>query len=312
MDNLKLIREVKESMPDSIAAIGYGSGIFKQTGYSKNEVPDKDIILVVDNFRSFLLEDLEKNPSHFSDDFDRRILEKIKDKTNYYNNLGCLKFYKDNVHYKVMIISKEALEFDLKTWKYFGMAGRLTKPILYDDIPKELERLIKRNRTNALITALLYNSQDRIKRKAFYQTISKMTYMYDFRTILPGEKKTKSDDIVKGAIDWFDNYYLYNQILQEKTIMEINGNNYINKHPLDLVDSLPENLSTYIKKKLNVSSAKELTEEYIKDVSRAIDLYLLRTNLPNSVRLAIASSSTLGAKETIKHGFQKFKKHLKH
>lgn len=298
MNNLELIKDVKDSMPESIGAIGYGSGVFKQTGYSKDEVPDKDIILIVDNFRNFLLEDLEKNPSHFSDDFDRKVLEKIKDKTNYYNNLGCLKFYKDNIHYKVMIISKEALEFDLNTWKYFGMAGRLTKPILYDNLPNDLENLIKKNRTNAIITALLYDSKTFIDKKDFYQNVAKLTYMYDFRTVLPGEKKTKALDIVNGSLKFYDDYYLNNDIfiVRKDTI--------VNPHPIELIDELPENLKNYIIKHLK-------NENDLNEVRKVIDSYLLRTNFNNSIRLAIASSSTLGAKETIKHGMQKFKKFLK-
>lgn len=311
MSNLELIEDVKESMPESLAAIGYGSGVFRQNGYTKDEIPDKDIILVVDDFGDFLSKDFEMHPDHFSDDFDQRILNKKRKK--YYDNLGCLKFYKDKVRYKVMVIAKKALEYDLKTWSHFGMAGRLTKPILYNfgNIPEELDTLIHDNRTNALITALLYDSSDKIEKKDLYRTISKMTYMYDFRTILPGEKKSKSDDIVDGAIDWFDSYYLYNDILLENQIMEIDGNTFINNHPLKLIDKLPKNLSNYIKKKLNVSSSKELSKSDIERVSKIIDSYLLKTNLINSIRLAIASSSTLGAKETIKHGIQKFKKYLK-
>ncbi|MBR3898516.1 MAG: hypothetical protein IKJ43_04495 [Bacilli bacterium] len=311
MEDIKLIEDVKASMPESIAAIGYGSGVFRQKGYAENEVPDKDIILVVDDFGNFLSEDFEMHPEHFSDDFDKRVLNKKRKR--YYDNLGCLKFYKDNIHYKVMVISKKALEHDLTTWSHFGMAGRLTKPILYNtaSLPGELDSLIHQNRTNALITALLFNTSDKIDRKDLYRTISKMTYMYDFRTILPGEKKTKSDDIVEGAIDWFDSYYLYNEILSENPIMDIDGNTFINKHPIELIDRLPNSLSNYIKRKLKVSSSEELSKKDIDIISKIINNYLFRTNLINSIRLAIASSSTLGPKETIKHGLQKFQKHLK-
>lgn len=311
MSNTELIENLKTTMPDSLAAIGYGSGIFRQTGYGKDEIPDKDIILIVDDFGEFLKEDYEMNRQHFSEDFDKRVLKKERKK--YYDNLGCLKFYKDNVHYKVMVISKKALYHDIRTWRHFGMAGRLTKPILYSqvNIPEDLEMMIKKNRDNALITALLYNDSDIIERKDLYRTISKMTYMYDFRTILPGEKKSKSDDIVAGAIDWFDSYYLYNELVSERGIMNIDGNNYINNHPFELIDTLPTDLAEHIKKQLNVSSSKELKIDDKKKISRAINSYLLKINLINSIKLAIASSSTLGPKETIKHAFQKFQKHLK-
>ena len=191
------------------------------------------------------------------------------------------------------------------------MAGRLTKPILYDfkGIPNELEKLIKKNRSSALIAALLYNSKDIIERKDLYRTISKMTYLYDFRTILPGEKKSKSDDIVEGAIDWFDYYYLYNPM--RESLMDVDGNTFINNHPIELIDELPESLSNYIRRKLNISSSKELKRSDLEKISKAIDSYLLKTNFINSIRLAIASSSTLGPKQTIRHGIGKVKKHFK-
>lgn len=306
MDNLKLIKDVKESMPESIAAIGYGSGVFKQAGYGKDEIPDKDIILVVENFRDFLIEDIKENPNHFSEDFDRNVFKRNKDKTKYYNNIGCLKFYKDNIHYKVMIISKNALEYDLKTWKYFGMAGRLTKPIIYEDIPKKLNDLIENNRKNALITALLYNSSNIMEKEDLYETLSKLTYMYDFRTILPGEKKTKAKDIVNGAMKFYDEHYLTSELIER------DKNKIINNHPVELISDLPENLRNYILKDIKASSLEDIIETDSIKIQKSINKYLLKTNLINSVRLAIASSSTLGAKETVKHGIQKFKKHLKH
>lgn len=305
MNNLELINEVKASMPESIAAIGYGSGIFKQIGYSKDEIPDKDIILVVDNFRQFLIDDYDMNPEHFSPDFDKRVLQDKKDKYKYYKNLGCLKFYHNNIHYKMMIISNSALEYDLKTWAYFGMAGRLTKPILYGDIPEKLERLILRNRQNALITALLYNTDDEMSKEQLYKTISKLTYMYDFRTILPGEKRTKSDDIVNGAMNKFDESYA------ESSIITVNNGLITNPHPIELIDTLPVSLANHLYDELKIDSSNDLTKQDIERVKKAIEKYFRKTNLINSIRLAISSSSTLGKKETVKHAVQKFQKHLK-
>ena len=303
MNNIELINEVKNSLPESIAAIGYGSGIFKQSGYNENEVPDKDIILVVDNFRQFLLDDYNKNKDHFSPDFDIRVLQDKKDKYNYYKNLGCLKFYHDNVHYKMMIISEDALEYDLKTWTYFGMSGRLTKPILYGEIPEKLERLIMKNRQNILTTACLYNLNDQMTKEELYKTISKLTYMYDFRTILPGEKKSKSDDIVNGAIDKFDEIY--------SPLLTIQDGIVINPHPVDLIEELPISLVRHIYERLDIYNCKSITKDDLEEVSKAIDNYFMRTNFINSIRLALSSSATLGPKETIKHGINKFQKHLK-
>lgn len=298
MDNLEIIENLKTNLPPTVVIIGYGSGIYRQAGYKSDEKPDKDVIIITEDFNDFLINDYEQNPHHFSDDFDKRILLKKKEKSKFYSNLGCLKFYQDGIHFKAMVISRKALEEDLNTWKYFGMAGRLTKPILYQSIPETLERQIETNRKNILITALLFNSMDKLSESDLYNTISKLTYMYDFRTILPGEKKTKSSDIVNGSFDFF------NQTYGQSDIISVENGIIVNPHPIESINELPDNLKDYLNKHLKDHN-RDL--EYI---SKIINNYFRKTNLPNSIRLALSSSTTLGKKETIKHGLSKVKKHF--
>ncbi len=297
MDNLEIIEKLKNDLPQVLAVIGYGSGIYKQTGYNQNEKPDKDVIIVTEDFKDFLIEDYEKNPHHFSDDFDKHILIKKKEKDKFYSNVGCLKFYHNNIHFKAMIISKKALEEDLKTWKYFGMSGRLTKPILYGNISQELDKAIQNNRNNILITALLLNKQNTLTPNELYNTISKITYMYDFRTILPGEKKSKAKDIVNGAYNFFEQTYGTSLLIQRKS------NIIYNNHPIEYIDKLPDNLKKYIYDNLK-------NKEDLEKLSKIIENYFRKTNFPNSIRLALSSTATLGKKETIKHGLSKVKRHF--
>ena len=302
MDNLDIIENLKADLPDTIAVIGYGSGIYKQTGYTKDEKPDKDVIVVAEDFKDFLIADYEKNPDHFSEGFDKRILSNKKDKEKFYSNVGCLKFYHDGIHFKAMVISKGALAEDLKTWKYFGMAGRLTKPILYRNIPEDLEEAINRNRDSILITALLLQNSDFLSTNELYNTISKLTYMYDFRTILPGEKKSKSSDIVNGAFDFFDSTY------GQSHIITIHDDIINNPHPIKLINTLPENLKNYIIKRFDIDEHISATD--LQNLSQIINNYFRKTNFPNSIRLALSSGTTLGKKETIKHGLSKVKRHF--
>ena len=297
MDNLEIIEKLKNDLPQVLAVIGYGSGIYKQTGYNQNEKPDKDVIIVTEDFKDFLIEDYEKNPHHFSDDFDKHILIKKKEKDKFYSNVGCLKFYHNNIHFKAMIISKKALEEDLKTWKYFGMSGRLTKPILYGNISQDLDKAIQNNRNNILITALLLNKQNTLTPNELYNTISKITYMYDFRTILPGEKKSKAKDIVNGAYNFFEQTYGTSLLIQRKS------NIIYNNHPIEYIDKLPDNLKKYIYDNLK-------NKEDLEKLSKIIENYFRKTNFPNSIRLALSSTATLGKKETIKHGLSKVKRHF--
>jgi translocator assembly and maintenance protein 41 len=305
MNNLDIIDELKENIPESIGAIGYGSGVFKQTGYSEDEKPDKDLILIVKNFKQFLIDDYQMNPDHFSKDFNSNILYKAKEKNDFYDNLGCLKFYHNNIHFKMMVISKDALCEDLTTWKYFGMAGRLSKPIIYRDLPEDLENYILNNKQNVLITALLSTEKDQMSTSELYNIISSLTYKGDFRTILPGEKRTKASDIVNGALEYFDSNY------KESPLLRSNGNTIYNDHPLALIDFLPTNLKETIYSKLNIQENSQLTDEDISKTKEIINEYFRQTNFINSIRLAISSGTTLGKKETIKHGIAKFQKHLK-
>lgn len=305
MNNLQIISSLKENMPKSIATIGYGSGVFKQVGYDKDEKPDKDVILIVDDFKQFLIDDYEMNPQHFSKDFNKKALYKKREKSNFYSNVGCLKLYNDNIHFKVMIISKAALEYDLATWKYFGMAGRLTKPILYQNIPEELENAIKQNRQSILITALLLNEEETLSKIDLYNTISKITYMYDFRTNFHAEKKTKSNDIVGGALNFFEKEYGQNPILNQ-----MDDEHVYNSHPIELISTLPTNLKNTIYSKLNKKD-EEITEEDLTKIKKIIENYFKKTNFPNSIRLALASGSILGFKGSAKHVLQKFKKSMK-
>lgn len=297
MTNIETINSLKQSMPKSIAAIGYGSGIFKQTGYQENEKPDKDVILVVDDFKQFLIEDYEMNPEHFSKDFNKNILYKKNEKTNFYNNLGCLKLNHNGIHFKVMVVSKSALEYDLKTWKYFGMAGRLSKPILYQDMPANLEKAIIKNRENMLITSLLLNSEDKLNKIKLYETISKITYLYDFRTIFHAEKKTKSSDIVGGSLQFFENEY------GENPIARINDDIVYNTHPIELINSLPSNLKNTIYSEFNKKPVMSYEE-----LSQIIENYFKKTNFTNSIRFALSSGAILGVKGSAQHVLQKFKK----
>ena len=53
-----------------------------------------------------------------------------------------------------------------------------------------------------------------------------------------------------------------------------------------------------------------ITKEDLKRISTIIKHYFRKTNFPNSIRLAISSSTTLGREESIKHGLSKVKKHF--
>ena len=137
-----------------------------------------------------------------------------------------------------------------------------------------------------------------------YNTISKLTYMYDFRTILPGEKKTKATDIVSGAYDFFAKHYGHNRFIKTNT------NYIINPHPIYSIGQLPDEISIYLINKLKNIDVEDMKKEELEQISKFIKMYFAKTNFINSLKLAISSSSTLGRKETVKHGLSKVKRYF--
>ena len=63
--NLEIEKFIKKR-PEVKAAYGYGSGIFKQSGYTDKDKPQIDLILVVDNLKDWHLKNIKLNPKDYS------------------------------------------------------------------------------------------------------------------------------------------------------------------------------------------------------------------------------------------------------
>lgn len=296
MNNVELIEEIREKMPESIAGIGYGSGMYRQKGYAANEKPDKDIILVVDNLYRFLSEDYFLNPGHFYDGAERRYRTiRDKDYKFFYNKIGCLKFTEGQYRFKVLIVEKDALLCDLKTWKSFALAARLAKPIVYSDLPEEIENLILYNRNSVVLATLLLDSHNDIAINNFYKNLSNLSYIGDWRMITHSERATKSSDIVDGAFDEFEKMYGENSLLNRV------GDVVNNIHPVELIKELPTDFQNYLMKNLdNVKSLKEL--------EKMVYNYFFYKNLTNSPLLMYSCCKTLGLSKSTSHVMAKRRK----
>ncbi len=301
MNDLDIIEELKKDLPETIAGIGYGSGFYRQKGYSKDAKPDKDIIFVVDNLHKFLAEDYQMNPEHFSAGTGKKYKQvKTKKASFFYHKLGCLKFQKDSYHFKLIIVEKEALLYDVLTWKKYGIAARLSKPIIYGHIPHDIENAILYDREAAIITALLSQPKDEITKTELYNAISGFSYMGDWRMITHSEKKTKAGDIVEGAFGEFENIYGTSPLL--KTQNDIIQNN----HPVELIDMLPEGIKNHLLKKFDLMDFNYSQEE-LEKLSKAIEEYFIITNMVNTPLLMYSCYKTLGVKKTIGHALSKRK-----
>ena len=72
--NENVINFVK-NRPEVVAAYGYGSGIFKQSGYTSKDKPQIDLILVVDDLKKWHKENMKANPKDFHSN--RGLMKKI-------------------------------------------------------------------------------------------------------------------------------------------------------------------------------------------------------------------------------------------
>lgn len=302
MNNIELIEDLRENLPESVAGIGYGSGMFYQKGYSANEKPDKDVILVVNNLHRFLTEDYQMHPEHFPKNASKKY-GKIENKNvKWFNNkIGCLKFSHNAVNFKLLITEKDALLYDLLSWNHFSLAGRLSKPITYGNIPEEIEDALRINCDNILKAALLATPEAKIVPEELYKTIAKLSYNGDIRMVLNFEKQSKATDIVDGSFNYFEQIYGRNPILT------YDGDKIVNPYSVDFFDDLPASFVNDVISKLNNEDLDKLADDdNLKEtLQMAINDTFYKKNLINSLFLLYSCERTLGPKQAISHAITK-------
>ena len=62
----KNIEEFINKRPDVVAAYGYGSGVFKQAGYTSKDKPQIDLILIVDDLKEWHKKNFKLNRKDYS------------------------------------------------------------------------------------------------------------------------------------------------------------------------------------------------------------------------------------------------------
>ena len=62
----KNIEEFINKRPDVVAAYGYGSGVFKQAGYTSKDKPQIDLIFVVDDLKEWHKKNFKLNKKDYS------------------------------------------------------------------------------------------------------------------------------------------------------------------------------------------------------------------------------------------------------
>lgn len=278
----EFINEFLNQRPNVIGAFGYGSGVFKQLGYNNKDNPQIDLILVVDDIKSWHKENINKNPKDYSfigkNFFMKASIKKIKGLTGI--------TYQSNIKYKNHLFKYGVIEYcdfvkNLETWDSFYVAGRLQKPILVIKSNNVIDDLIIKNRRNACKIGLLCLDEKTVSN--LFLTICKLSYTGDTRMTV-AENPHKVNNIVGASYDKFMMMYNFDDLYK------INGKKI--EYNINL-DNLPSSLSKINKTK------KDILE------------YLYNLNKKESFNQTIKGLKTNGIIKSFKYGFAKILKKFK-
>ena len=208
--NLKSITEEFKA-PISMS-IGYGSGVFEQSGYhqtnSDNSNLQIDLIHVVDNTREFHGHNLNQFYNHYSmlKYGGVRLVE-------FFQNLAVGMYFNPFVRLKgnlikYGIVSTENLLRDLSEWNNLYIAGRLQKPVKFVNMNKSMILLLNEyNLKSAFTVALLLNNKKSLLNQSIFESITLISYLGDPRMRIGGENPNKIKSIVKKQLSNFQTLY---------------------------------------------------------------------------------------------------------
>jgi len=297
------IKEFMETKPKFIDIIGYGSAVKMQSGYKNDTKKQIDIIATVNDSLTWHEQNRKENPKEYNR-LAMHLLSPILHlgtDISYVSNIP----YDDN-YFKIGVIDKFDFLYDLENWSNFYMAGRTQKPIMVVAGDEKIENAIIRNRTSALITSLILNSDKVIDEKVLFETLCSLSYLGDVRMALKFENPNKVRNIVSAELDEFKNiysqlnkdlYYTNNGIIVPNTEKILSEVRYL---PSNLVNHLTENQINF----------DNLTMEDLKKLKEYIIEYLKSINFKSSIAQPIKSASINNTQSSMVYLKEKRKKYI--
>ncbi len=258
-------RVVKKYNPEF--AFAYGSGVFRQKGYSDKDKPMVDFLFGVGSAFDWHKNNLIKNAEDYSltaRTFGTGFVNYLHDKGAkvYYNAFVKL----DNHEIKYGVISIKDLIGDLQKWKHLYVAGRLHKPVKVVKSTLLLNRAIETNLNHAVNTAL-FCLPEKFAEQEFYESIAGISYLGDSR-MKNYENPDKVKNIVCKNFEEFKNLYC-NVIKSNKNIVSLNeGGMQQDINPLNTeltFSDLPLNLRNQVYKP-SFTNRTKLSEEIKKGI----------------------------------------------
>lgn len=299
MSTILEIEKFIKKRPDVKAAYGYGSGIFKQSGYTDKDKPQIDLILVVDNLKDWHLKNIKLNPKDYS--FTGKVFFKNASESKLKGNTGITylsNIEENNLVFKYGTIELKDLEKYLTTWESFYLPGRFQKSVYPVVENKSLAKKIDINRQKALYTALLTLPDDKNNLIDIYVQICGLSYLGDTRMKF-AENPRKVLNIVEGSLDKFKEIYK-----TENEYFKIDKNNEIvinyNKLYSD-INKLPSSLLEYLGDDIK---DKEVVKEKIL-------AYFTELNKEESTKQTIKGIYTNGIVRSVKYASKKVLKKIK-
>ena len=299
-DFMEKIENFIGKRPDVVAAYGYGSGVFKQEGYTSNDKAQIDLIFIVENIKEWHLENISKNPNDYSllakYFFKTAKTEKLKGKTGvtYQSNIN-----EDDSLFKYGVIEKKDLINNINSWNSFYMPGRFQKTIKTIKDDDNIREYIEKNRYNAMLVAALLQKENIVSKKDLIETIVSLSYMGDTRMAF-AENPKKIQNIVNGSYDLYDEMYSFDSVYLK---FDEYNNVIINK---DLIrwnlEKLPAGLYEYIKD-YKYSKTEELVKRIIE--------YFTITNKDESISQTLKGIETNGITRSISYASKKVLKRFK-
>ena len=299
MENTQNIKKFVKNRPKVVAAYGYGSGVFKQSGYTDKDKPQIDLILVVDDLKKWHLENMKKNPRDYSFTgklfFKYASVSKLKGLTGitYLSNIK-----EEGSIYKYGTIEKNDLVSYLETWNSFYLPGRFQKRILPIIDSKEIEVANEKNRNAVLLVALLTLPMNRNKLIDVYTGICGLSYLGDTRMKF-AENPRKVLNIVEGSYDSLNEIYgkecPYFKILKDEKI-EIAREKIIKD-----ISLLPSGLLEYLE-----------NEKDLQVVRKKIISYFTELNKKESSKQTLKGLFTNGIIRSIQYASKKVMKKIHH
>ncbi|KZT09121.1 Mmp37-domain-containing protein [Laetiporus sulphureus 93-53] len=188
-------------------AFAYGSGVFDQDGYKKDEKPMLDFMFAVTHAAHWHSINMNQFPSHYP--LHARVLgssfvARVEDISPgvYFNTFIPMK----GVTIKYGVTTIDNMCADLLNWRTLYLAGRMHKPIriIKDDARVRLTQQV--NLTSAVRTALLTLPETFTQRELFTR-VAGFSYAGDVRMSLPGENRGKVQNIVGRQTEQFKELY---------------------------------------------------------------------------------------------------------